>query len=199
MPAYRRDDGFDASPGHGVIGARLIGVALCALIVAAASPRSAQQGQAPVLVVETERGVFAVQTLPADAPRTVAHVIELARAGFYNGLRIHRSVPGFVVQFGDPQTRDLSKRGRWGRGLDASSGSPVGVAEITRKRKHIVGAVGLAHMGDPSRADSQIYVTLAARPDLDGQYAVFGQVVEGGEVPATLQVGDVVTRVSVRE
>ncbi|PYR34707.1 MAG: hypothetical protein DMF90_16165, partial [Acidobacteria bacterium] len=88
MPAYRRDDGFDASPGHGVIGARLIGVALCALIVAAASPRSAQQGQAPVLVVETERGVFAVQTFPADAPRTVAHVIELARAGFYNGLRI---------------------------------------------------------------------------------------------------------------
>ncbi len=54
-------------------------------------------------------------------------------------------------------------------------------------------------MGAPARADSQIYITLAARPDLDGQYAVFGQVVEGEEVPAMLQVGDLITRMYVRE
>jgi len=59
--------------------------------------------------------------------------------------------------------------------------------------------VGVAHMGDPSKADSQIYVTLARRPDLDGQYAVFGHVVEGEDVPAALQVGDEIRRVYVRE
>ena len=56
----------------------------------------------------------------------------------------------------------------------------------------------MAHMGDPAKADSQFYVTLANRPDLDGQYAVFGQVIDGAEVPETLQVGDLITRVSVK-
>ena len=182
-----------------MIAARLVGVALLALMAVGDSLRAAQPAPAPLLVLETERGVFALQTFPGDAPRTVAHVVELVRAGFYDGLRIHRSVPGFLVQFGDPQARDLSKRSRWGRGPGASSGSPVGVAEITKKRKHLVGTVGIAHTGDPARADSQIYVTLSARPDLDGLYAIFGQVVEGEDVPARLQVGDLITRVSLRE
>jgi peptidyl-prolyl cis-trans isomerase B (cyclophilin B) len=56
----------------------------------------------------------------------------------------------------------------------------------------------MAHLGEPAKADSQIYVTLATRPDLDGQYAVFGQILEGGAVVDSLQVGDLVTRVSVR-
>ena len=107
-------------------------------------------------------------------------------------------MPGFIVQFGDPQTRDLSQRDRWGRGAAASSGTPIGVAEITKKRLHQAGAVGVAHMGNPAKGDSQIYITLAARRDLDGQYAVFGQVIEGGDVPASLQIGDEIRRVYVR-
>jgi cyclophilin family peptidyl-prolyl cis-trans isomerase len=199
VPSHRRHDRLDAPQGYGVIAIRFVAVALLALMAAGDSPQSAQPTQATVLVVETERGAFAFQTFPGEAPRTVAHVIELARAGFYDGLRIHRSVPGFVVQFGDPQTRDPSNRSRWGRGPGASSGSPVGVSEITKKRKHLVGAVGIAHMGDPARADSQIYIALSARPDLDGLYTVFGQVVESEDVPARLQVGDLITRVFVRE
>lgn len=179
---------------------RLVLIGVCALCACGDPARSATQlAFAPLVVVETERGTFAFQTFPSEAPQTVAHVTGLVRARFFDGLRVHRAVPGFVVQFGDPQTRDLSTSDRWGRGLDASSGSAVGIPEINKKRRHLTGAVGIAHMGDPAKADSQIYVTLSARPDLDGQYAVFGQVVEGEDVPARLRVGDLITRAYVRE
>jgi len=168
-------------------------------LIGADTARPGQLKTTPLIVVETSKGTFAFETFPNEAPKTVAHIVALARRGFYDGQRVHRALPGFVVQFGDPQTRDLAKRELWGRGAAASSGMPIGVPEITRKRLHQAGAVGVAHMGDPSKADSQIYVTLARRPDLDGQYAVFGHVVEGEDVPAALQVGDEIRRVYVRE
>ena len=152
----------------------------------------------PVIVVETSKGRFALETYPNEAPKTVAHIVALVQKGFYDGQRVHRALAGFLVQFGDPQTRDLSLRDRWGRGSAASSGTPIGVAEISKKRLHTAGAVGVAHMGNPAKGDSQIYITLAPRPDLDGQYAVFGHVIEGGDVPARLQVGDEINRVYVR-
>lgn len=152
----------------------------------------------PVIVVETSKGTLAFETYPNEAPKTVAHIVALARQGFYDGQRVHRALPGFIVQFGDPQTRDLSIRDRWGKGIAASSGTPIGVAEITKKRLNQAGAVGIAHMGNPAKGDSQIYITLARRPDLDGQYAVFGRVIEGADVPARLQVGDEIRRVYVR-
>jgi peptidyl-prolyl cis-trans isomerase B (cyclophilin B) len=152
----------------------------------------------PIIVVETTKGTFAFETYPNEAPKTVAHIVALAQKGFYDGQRVHRALPGFLVQFGDPQTREMSLRDQWGRGAAASSGTPIGIAEITKKRLHQAGAVGIAHMGNPAKGDSQIYITLAPRPDLDGQYAVFGRVIEGGDVPARLQVGDEIQRVYVR-
>jgi len=169
---------------------------LCAVLFAARFATA--QATGPVIVVETSRGTFSFETFPSDAPLTVAHVVGLVKAGFYDGQRVHRAVPGFVVQFGDPQTRDLSTRSLWGRGAAAASGKPIGAAEITRRRLHVKGAVAMAHLGDPAKADSQLYVTLANRPDLDGQYAVFGQVLDGTGVVESLQVGDLITRVSIR-
>jgi peptidyl-prolyl cis-trans isomerase B (cyclophilin B) len=169
------------------------------LVALAATTRMGAQTATPVVVVETSRGTFAFETYPADAPRTVAHVLALVRKGFYDGQRIHRAVPGFVVQWGDPRSTDLSQEADWGKGTGASSGDPIGVAEISKKHPHIAGAVGIAHQGLPARADSQIYVTLVPRPDLNGKYAVFGQVVEGADVPARLVRGDVIRRVYVRE
>jgi cyclophilin family peptidyl-prolyl cis-trans isomerase len=152
----------------------------------------------PVIVVETSKGTFAFETFPNEAPRTVAHIVALVRKSFYDGQRVHRALAGFIVQFGDPQTRDLALRDHWGRGDVASSGSPIGMAEISKRRLHLAGAVGIAHMGNPAKGDSQIYVTLAPRPDLDGQYCVFGRVIEGADVPARLQVDDEIIRVYVR-
>jgi len=173
--------------------------ALACLAVAQRPARPRVPVRAPVIAVETVKGSFAFETFPEDAPKTVAHIVGLVRKRFYDGQRVHRVQPGFVVQFGDPKTRDLAARALWGRGAGAGSGTPVGAAEIAKRRGHVAGAVGLAHMGDPTKGDSQIYVTLAARSDLDGQYAVFGRVVEGNDIPERLSIGDEITRMYVRE
>lgn len=160
--------------------------------------RAQQRDPAPTLVVETTRGTFAIETYPDDAPQTVAHVVKLAKEGFYDGQRIHRAIDGLLVQWGDPRSRDLSRQADWGRGAEASSGRPIGVSEITDRRRHVKGAVGVAHPGLSALADSQIFLMLATLKDLDGRYTVFGHVVEGSDVPDTLQVEDEIIRVSVK-
>jgi peptidyl-prolyl cis-trans isomerase B (cyclophilin B) len=169
-----------------------------AVMLGAGGRAVAQSSNAPVIVVETSKGTFSFETFPDEAPATVAHVVGLVGAGFYDGLRIHRAIPGFLVQFGDPQSRDLAKRDVWGRGAGAASGHPIGSAEISAKRHHTKGTVGMSHMGDPAKADSQMYVTLANEPDLDGSYAILGQVITGEDVPAALQVGDTIVKAYVR-
>ena len=164
-----------------------------------AGRRQPTPGAGPIVVVETSRGMFEFETYPDDAPKTVAHFLALAKKGFYNGQRFHRVVPGFVIQVGDPQTRDMTKRDMWGRGDAAGSGRPVGAAEFSKKHLHTRGAVAMAHAGDAARADSQFYVTLATVPRLDGKYAVFGHVIGGADVPAQIQVGDVLKRVFVKD
>jgi cyclophilin family peptidyl-prolyl cis-trans isomerase len=153
----------------------------------------------PVIVVETAKGAFAFETYPNEAPKTVAHILGLVRKGFYDGQRFHRALPGFVVQWGDPRSRDLDKQADWGRGALASSGTPIGVPEISKKHPQTKGAVAVAHFGDPAKADSQIYVTLADRPDLNGRYTVFGHVIAGTEIPERVEKGDLITRMYVRE
>ena len=155
-------------------------------------------GSGPVIVIETAKGTIEFETYPDDAPKTVTHVVNLAKRGFYNGMRFHRVVPGFIVQVGDPQSRDMSKREWWGRGDFAGSGTPVGIAEISKKHLHVRGAVAMAHPGNPAEADAQFYITLTAQPKLDGKYAVFGRVINGMDVAATIQVADVVKKLYVK-
>jgi cyclophilin family peptidyl-prolyl cis-trans isomerase len=157
------------------------------------------QPEGPVIVVETSKGTFELETYPADAPKTVAHIVDLVKRGFYDGQRVHRALPGFLVQWGDPRSRDLSREADWGRGPEASSGKPIGVPEMRRKRLHTRGAVAVAHQGNPALADSQIFVTLANRPDLNNKYTVFGHIIAGDEVPARLERGDQIRRVYVKE
>ena len=129
----------------------------------------------------------------------MAHIVELVKQGFFDGQRFHRVISGFVVQWGDPRSRDLSLQSQWGRGAMAASGKAIGTPEITKRRRHVKGAVGVSHPGLPALADSQIYVTLADRPDLDGSYAVFGRLVSGFDVPEQIQRGDVIRKMYVRE
>ena len=157
------------------------------------------QPAGPVVVVETTKGTFEFETHPVEAPKTVAHIVDLVKRGFYDGQRIHRALPGFVVQWGDPRSRDLAREADWGRGPEASSGNPIGVSELRRKRLHSRGAVAMAHQGNPALADSQIYVTLADRPDLNNRYTVFGHIIAGDEVPARLERGDLIRTMYVKE
>ena len=156
------------------------------------------QSAAPVIVVDTTKGTFEIETYPIEAPKTVAHVVALVERGFYDGQRVHRAVPAFVVQWGDPRSRDTAESTEWGLGPDASSGTPIGVSEITKKRLPTKGAVAIAHQGIPAQADSQMFVTLADRPDLNGKYAIFGRVVTGEDVPGRLERGDLIRRMFVK-
>ena len=171
-----------------------------ALLVAFATLAAAQTrspGAGPVIVLETVKGTIEIETYPEEAPKTVARVIELVKKNFYNGLRFHRAEPGFLVQVGDPVSRDVSRESWWGR---QGSGKAIGVAEITRKRKHIAGAVAMAHPGtDPTTADSQFFILRRAAPELDGKYTVFGHVLKGMDVVAKIQRGDILKRAYVRE
>ncbi len=169
------------------------------VLLAAAGQTVRSQPLGPVIVVETSKGTFEFETYPNDAPKTVAHIVDLVKRGFYDGQRVHRAVPGFVVQWGDPRSREPAREGDWGRGDEASSGTPVGTAEMPKKRLHTRGAVGLAHQGIPARGDSQIYVTLADRPELNGRYTVFGRVTSGDDVPGRLERGDLIRRMYVKE
>src|SRR5262245_47653982 len=162
-----------------------------------AAPAAAKPtpGAGPVIVVETTKGTFEFETYPNEAPRTVEHVLNLVKKGFYNGLRFHRVEPGFVIQVGDPNTRDYTKKDLWGTG---GSGTPVGLSELSRKHLHSKGAVAMAHPGNPAQADAQFYVTLAAAPKLDGKYVVFGHLISGFEVPEKIRVGDVIRKMYVK-
>jgi cyclophilin family peptidyl-prolyl cis-trans isomerase len=173
-----------------------LSLTLVALAVSATAFAQAPAAPAgPVIVVETSKGVFEFETYPAEAPKTVARIIELVKQRFYNGMRIHRVVPGFVIQMGDPQTRDMTKKDRWGTG---GSGKPIGVAEITKTRTHVLGAVAMAHAGDPTKADSQFYVTLAPAARLNGQYTVFGKVISGMDVVQKTVAEDRIVRMTVK-
>jgi cyclophilin family peptidyl-prolyl cis-trans isomerase len=162
-----------------------------------ATPGRTSPGAGPVLVVETVKGTFEIETYPNEAPKTVEHVLALVKRNFYNGLRVHRMEPKFVVQFGDPQTRDMTKRPDWGT---RDSGDPIGALEVSKKRTHVTGAVAMAHReGDPKGSDSQMYVVLSPRPELNGKYTVFGQVISGMDVVQQLRIPDVIRRVTVRD
>ncbi|MEQ1574613.1 MAG: peptidylprolyl isomerase [Vicinamibacterales bacterium] len=164
---------------------------------AAAAPALAKTspGAGVVIVIELAKGTVEIETYPADAPKTVEQILALVKRNFYNGQRVHRVVKGFVVQFGDPQSRDMTKKDRWGTG---GSGRRIGVAEITKTRTHNLGAVAMAHSGDPKAADSQMYIALAPVHRLDGMYTVFGQVISGMDVVQKIEINDVIRRVTIK-
>lgn len=167
--------------------------------VARAQAAKTSPGAGPVVVLETTKGTIEFETYPNEAPKTVAHILGLVKRNFYNGIRVHRVVRGFVVQFGDPQTRDVTKKELWGKGAGAGSGKPIGAAEMNPKRTHVLGAVAMAHAGDATKADSQMYITLAPQPRLNGDYTVFGKVISGMDVVQKIEVGDIVKKASVRD
>ena len=185
---------------------RVISIAMIAALgaVAGLGAQTAGRGGAkaalPVVVFETAKGSFEVEFYPTEAPKSVEHILALVRRNFYNGLRVHRVVEGFVVQFGDPLTRDMTKNANWGSG---GSGRTIGVAEISPKRPHKLGAVALAYAsrGGPTSADSQLYVCLngpARYSAIEGDYAVIGQVVSGMDVVQQLKELDIIKRASVK-
>jgi cyclophilin family peptidyl-prolyl cis-trans isomerase len=158
--------------------------------------RQQSPGAGPIVVLETVKGTIEFETYPEEAPKTVERILELVKKNFYNGQRFHRAEPKFVVQIGDPESRIPQRSDWWGR---SGYGKPLGVSEITKKRRHVRGAVAMGYAGtDPKQADSHFYITLANRPDLDGRYTVFGRVITGMTVADKLEKGDRLNRAYVK-
>lgn len=120
------------------------------------------------LIVETTKGGVTIELRPDLAPNHVARIKELVRQGFYDGVPFHRVIDGFMAQTGDP-----TGRGTGGSGQNIE-------AEFTRE-PHIRGTVSMARAAHPDSADSQFFICFDEAPWLDGQYTVWGQVVEGME------------------
>jgi cyclophilin family peptidyl-prolyl cis-trans isomerase len=175
--------------------AAALALILAAGLLAPAAARQKSPGAGPVVVLETVKGTIEFETYPEDAPKTVARILELVKKNFYTGLRFHRAEPNFVVQVGDPVSRDMSREAWWGR---AGSGNPLGVSEVTKKHRHVPGSVAMAHSGDPKFADSQFYIVIKPRPGLDGKYVVFGRVITGMDVVAKLRKADMLKKAYVK-
>jgi peptidyl-prolyl cis-trans isomerase B (cyclophilin B) len=137
-------------------------------------------------IIETSKGQIKLILNEDLAPITTANFIELAERKFYDGLKFHRVVKDFVIQGGCP----------YGDGT-GGSGKTIPL-EVSPNLKHgDAGAVAMARSTDPNSASSQFYITLAPTDFLDGNYAVFGRVIEGMDIVRQIQVGDVMNRVYV--
>jgi len=149
-------------------------------------------------VMVTSKGTVTLEFYPEDAPNHVASFIELADAGFYNGIKFHRVIPGFVAQGGDPITRDLTPEQVIAGAPGVGTGGPGWQQKAEfNSRKHETGTLAMARSQHPDSAGSQFYICLAPQPSLDGQYTVFGKVVEGMEVVTALTVGDTIESVTI--
>lgn len=142
----------------------------------------------PIVVMQTNKGTLKIRLYFKDVPNTCGNFMELISRGFYNGLTFHRHEPGFCLQGGCPQG-------------DGYGGSEKKIKLETRPHlKHdTAGILAMARTDDPDSATCQFYFTLGPAPFLDGEYAVFGKIVEGMEVLNQLTVGDKMTNVSIME
>jgi peptidylprolyl isomerase/peptidyl-prolyl cis-trans isomerase B (cyclophilin B) len=131
-------------------------------------------------------GEILIEFFPGDAPKTVENFVTLAGKGFYDGLTFHRVVPDFVVQGGDPK----------GNG---SGGPGYNIMAEFNTQKHVRGTVAMARSQDPDSAGSQFYICYGATPHLDGNYTVFGKVVNGMEHVDRIVQGDRMTTVAIVE
>lgn len=127
-------------------------------------------------VIETKFGNMELQFFPDVAPNHVKNFIDLAKKGFYDGTLFHRVIPGFMIQGGDPNTKnpDRSKHGMGGPGYTLK-------AEFNDK-PHKKGTLSMARASDPNSAGSQFFICVAPASFLDKQYTVFGEVVSGMDV-----------------
>jgi cyclophilin family peptidyl-prolyl cis-trans isomerase len=131
----------------------------------------------------TSAGTIVVELYQVQVPKTVTNFVNLAGSGFYNNLTWHRIVKGFVIQTGDPNTRNgLGDRSSWGTG-GSSQTVPL---EIVSSLHNNAGYLGMARSSDPNSGSSQFYINLADNHSLDGGYTVFGKVISGMDVALTL-------------
>ena len=161
---------------------------LLAAILAVASVNAEEQkpmnSAKEVAVIKTSEGEMVAEFWPEVAPNTVENFKKLARSGFYDGTAFHRIVKGFMIQGGDPLTKDPAKESRYGTG---DPGYKI-KAEFN-DRSHERGVLSMARSSDPDSAGSQFFICLANVSRLDHQYTAFGKLIKGDDVLG--KIGDI--------
>jgi peptidyl-prolyl cis-trans isomerase B (cyclophilin B) len=169
--------------GRRMLMGMLVGMALSvsageAVVAADKAPASkAETPKGPKAIIKTKFGDIEMKFYPDVAPKHVENFIKLAKSGFYNGTIFHRVIPGFMIQGGDPNTKDSLKKDIYGQGgpghtVKAEFG---GNNPIPHKR----GIVSMARAADPDSAGSQFFIVVEDSRFLDGKYSVFGEVTKG--------------------
>ena len=154
------------------------------MLVAVGSARVQAQtgsGKAPRAMIDTKFGSMEIHFFPDKAPKHVENFIKLAKSGFYDKTIFHRVIPGFMIQGGDPNTKDEKDKSKYGMG-----GPGYHIKAEFNDRPHLRGTVSMARAADPDSAGSQFFIVVKDTPHLNGKYTVFGEVVKGMEVADTI-------------
>ena len=146
--------------------------------------------------METEKGTMTIELFDDDAPNTVANFVKLAKSGFYDGLRFHRVIPGFVIQGGCPFSRDMNDR-RVGTG---GPGWTIKCELDGKKQRHDRGILSMAHAGRDT-GGSQFFIchNRENTQHLDRHHTVFGKVIENVDVIDQIRQGDLIKHVEIVE
>lgn len=134
-------------------------------------------GTNEVAVIKTSAGTMVAEFWPDVAPKTVENFKTLAKKGFYDGTAFHRIVKGFMIQGGDPLTKDLKNEALFGQGDPGYK-----IRSEFNERAHVRGVLSMARAGDPDLAGSQFFIILGNAPNLDRQYTTFGKLIKGDDV-----------------
>ena len=131
----------------------------------------------PSGIIETNLGNIEIKLLPELAPEHVRNFVKLAQSKFYDGTLFHRVIPGFMIQGGDPNTKDTNLKSQWGMG-----GPGYNIKAEFNSRSHLRGIISMARSQDPDSAGSQFFIVTSDSTFLDREYTVFGEVTDGMDV-----------------
>ncbi|HEX4667898.1 MAG TPA: peptidylprolyl isomerase [Chthoniobacterales bacterium] len=165
-----------------------------------AGKKATEANQKEVAVLKTSEGEMVMEFWPEVAPKTVENFKKLAREGLYDGTLFHRIMAGFMIQGGDPLTKDPSKESLWGRGSPAQT-----VPDEFNNRRHVRGVISMAHLDQPNSAGSQFFICLGTASQLDRKFTAFGKVIKGlpvldkiGRTPVTRAADGEMSKPTVR-
>lgn len=134
----------------------------------------------PKAIIKTKFGDIHIKLNPGVAPKHVENFVKLAKSGFYDGTIFHRVIPGFMIQGGDPNTKNSLRKDTYGQGGPKDEkGNPILLKAEFSDTPHKRGIVSMARANEPDTAGSQFFIVVEPSPFLDGKYTAFGEVTKG--------------------
>jgi peptidyl-prolyl cis-trans isomerase B (cyclophilin B) len=155
----------------------VLGMGLVATLADDAKKSDSKPTSKEVAVIKTTMGEMVIEFWPDVAPKTVENFVTLAKKGFYDGTAFHRVIKGFMIQGGDPLTKDPSKENQWGSG-----GPGYTIKAEFNDHHHDRGVISMARTSDPDSAGSQFFICHGDPHFLDHQYTAFGKLIKGDDV-----------------